>query len=86
MTNPTDAGGENPTIRDVSPPSDTQAATVVTHPGSRLLFRSGRLGHVHSRRDARRRVGERRRRLGTDYRHTQRLNSPAVAGRQGSVG
>ena len=48
MTNPTDAGGENPTIRDVSPPSDTQAATVVTHPGSRLLFRSGRLGHVHS--------------------------------------
>jgi hypothetical protein len=23
MTNPTDAGGENPTIRDVSPPSDT---------------------------------------------------------------
>jgi len=23
MTNPTDTGGENPTIRDVSPPSDT---------------------------------------------------------------
>ena len=26
MTNPTDAGGENPTIRDVSPPSDTDCA------------------------------------------------------------
>ena len=23
MTNPTDTGGENPTIRDVRPPSDT---------------------------------------------------------------
>ena len=23
MTNPTDTGGENPTIRDISPPSDT---------------------------------------------------------------
>jgi len=26
MTNPTDTGGENPTIRDVSPPSDTDCA------------------------------------------------------------
>jgi len=26
MTNPTDTGGENPTIRDVSPPSDTAVA------------------------------------------------------------
>ncbi len=31
MTNPTDAGGENPTIRDVSPPSDT--ADFVEIPG-----------------------------------------------------
>ena len=36
MTNPTDTGGENPTIRDVSPPSDTQPATGVTYPDSRL--------------------------------------------------
>jgi len=36
MTNPTDTGGENPTIRDVRPPSDTQPATGVTYPDSRL--------------------------------------------------
>ena len=28
MTNPTDTGGENPTIRDVSPPSDTESWTL----------------------------------------------------------
>ena len=36
MTNPTDTGGENPTIRDVRPPADTQPATGVTYPDSRL--------------------------------------------------
>jgi hypothetical protein len=39
MTNPTDTGGENPTIRDVSPPSDTrvtpQTLTSSYHQSSR---------------------------------------------------
>ncbi len=31
MTNPTDTGGENPTIRDVRPPSDTAGCVCSPH-------------------------------------------------------
>ena len=48
MTNPTDTGGENPTIRDVSPPSDTNRCSISIDAaawGSWSLGRSVRLPH-----------------------------------------